>query len=111
MSCFTVASPATGGHAPGSPDIVRVVNGVLAEHWDVLQDEATREESRSGLPMFGASFPEPGHQVAPRAAASSLTVEQARTIVAPLYDALNEPAKKDVAALLAKSTHPDYRSY
>src|ERR1700733_6010535 len=44
-------------------------------------------------------------------AASPLTVEQARTIVAPLYDALNQPAKKDVAALLAKATNPDYRSY
>src|SRR5580700_4275143 len=27
-------------------DIVRIVEGVLAEHWDVLQDEATREESQ-----------------------------------------------------------------
>ena len=43
--------------------------------------------------------------------ASSLTVEEARRIVAPLYDALNEPGKKDVAALLAKATNPDYRSY
>jgi predicted SnoaL-like aldol condensation-catalyzing enzyme len=32
-------------------------NGLLAEHWDVIQDEATREESASGLPMFGAAFP------------------------------------------------------
>ena len=38
-------------------DIVRVENGQLAEHWDVLQDEATRTESKSGLPMFGDSFP------------------------------------------------------
>jgi predicted SnoaL-like aldol condensation-catalyzing enzyme len=37
-------------------DIVRIKNGVLAEHWDVLQDEATRQESRSGLPMFGTNF-------------------------------------------------------
>jgi predicted SnoaL-like aldol condensation-catalyzing enzyme len=37
-------------------DVVRIVDGVLAEHWDVLQDEATRTESKSGLPMFGASF-------------------------------------------------------
>ena len=29
----------------------------LAEHWDVLQDEATRAESASGLPMFGDRFP------------------------------------------------------
>jgi predicted ester cyclase len=40
-----------------------------------------------------------------------LTVEEARRIVAPLYDALNEPSKKDVAALLAKAANPDYRSY
>jgi predicted SnoaL-like aldol condensation-catalyzing enzyme len=38
-------------------DIVRVVDGKLAEHWDVLQDEATRAESQSGLPMFGTEFP------------------------------------------------------
>ena len=42
--------------------------------------------------------------------ASSLTVEQARAIVAPLYEALNEPAKKDVPALLANATNPDYQS-
>jgi predicted SnoaL-like aldol condensation-catalyzing enzyme len=39
-------------------DVVRVADGVLAEHWDVLQDEATKAQSRSGLPMFGATFPE-----------------------------------------------------
>ncbi|MES3100577.1 ester cyclase [Sphingomonas faeni] len=44
---------------------------------------------------------------APRAA---LTEAAARAIVAPLYDALNEPSKKDVPALLAKATNPDYRS-
>jgi predicted SnoaL-like aldol condensation-catalyzing enzyme len=38
-------------------DIVRLENGQLAEHWDVIQDEATREQSRSGLPMFGDEFP------------------------------------------------------
>ena len=37
-------------------DIVRIENGRLAEHWDVLQDEATKAESKSGLPMFGARF-------------------------------------------------------
>jgi predicted ester cyclase len=42
--------------------------------------------------------------------ATSLTVEQARAIVAPLYEALNEPTKKDVPALLAKAANPDYRS-
>jgi predicted ester cyclase len=38
-------------------------------------------------------------------------VEDARRIVAPLYDALNHPAHKDVAALLAQAAHPDYHSY
>src|SRR5882672_8754376 len=38
-------------------DIVRIENGRLAEHWDVLQDEATKAESDSGLPMFGDRFP------------------------------------------------------
>ena len=38
-------------------DVVRVADGVLAEHWDVLQDEATEAESLSGLPMFGTKFP------------------------------------------------------
>jgi hypothetical protein len=33
-------------------------DGVLAEHRDVIQDEATREASKSGLPMFGEEFPE-----------------------------------------------------
>jgi predicted SnoaL-like aldol condensation-catalyzing enzyme len=32
---------------------VRIADGALAEHWDVLQDEAARAESKSGLPMFG----------------------------------------------------------
>ena len=38
-------------------DIVRLENGKLAEHWDVIQDEAKKEASRSGLPMFGDKFP------------------------------------------------------
>ena len=38
-------------------DIVRVEDGRLAEHWDVLQDEASLASSRSGLPMFGDVFP------------------------------------------------------
>jgi predicted SnoaL-like aldol condensation-catalyzing enzyme len=41
-------------------DVVRIADGVLAEHWDVIQDEATREESQSGLPMFGGEFPRTG---------------------------------------------------
>jgi predicted SnoaL-like aldol condensation-catalyzing enzyme len=38
-------------------DILRINDGVLLEHWDVIQDEATRESSKSGLPMFGDNFP------------------------------------------------------
>jgi predicted SnoaL-like aldol condensation-catalyzing enzyme len=38
-------------------DIVRIKDGVLVEHWDVIQDEATREQSKSGRPMFGRTFP------------------------------------------------------
>jgi predicted SnoaL-like aldol condensation-catalyzing enzyme len=38
-------------------DIVRVKNGILVEHWDVIEDEATQEQSKSGAPMFGNAFP------------------------------------------------------
>src|SRR6202140_1265189 len=38
-------------------DIVRIKDGLLAEHWDVIEDEVTREASKSGKPMFGVSFP------------------------------------------------------
>jgi len=37
-------------------DIVRLENGRLMEHWDVIQDEVSEAESKSGLPMFGADF-------------------------------------------------------
>src|SRR4029077_10529850 len=37
-------------------DIVRIKDGILVEHWDVIQDEATKESSKSGLPMFGDKF-------------------------------------------------------
>jgi predicted SnoaL-like aldol condensation-catalyzing enzyme len=39
-------------------DVVRIEDGKLAEHWDVLQDEATKAQSVSGLPMFGDRFPD-----------------------------------------------------
>jgi predicted SnoaL-like aldol condensation-catalyzing enzyme len=38
-------------------DIIRMEGGLLAEHWDVIQDEAIAAESKSGLPMFGDTFP------------------------------------------------------
>jgi predicted SnoaL-like aldol condensation-catalyzing enzyme len=40
-------------------DILRIENGLLAEHWDVIQDEVTKEESKSGLPMFKNYFHQP----------------------------------------------------
>src|ERR1700749_959543 len=38
-------------------DILRMNDGLLVEHWDVIQDEATEEQSKSKAPMFGSSFP------------------------------------------------------
>jgi predicted SnoaL-like aldol condensation-catalyzing enzyme len=38
-------------------DIVRIENGLMAEHWDVIEDEATEEQSVSKRPMFGTTFP------------------------------------------------------
>lgn len=38
-------------------DIVRLKDGILAEHWDVIQDEATEKQSKSKRPMFGKTFP------------------------------------------------------
>lgn len=39
-------------------DIVRLEDGLLLEHWDVPQGEATQSQSKSGLPMFGDVFPQ-----------------------------------------------------
>ena len=38
-------------------DILRIQDGILVEHWDVIQDEATEKQSKSGAPMFGKAFP------------------------------------------------------
>jgi predicted SnoaL-like aldol condensation-catalyzing enzyme len=49
------------GHGQPAPwivvDTLRVRDGVLVEHWDVVEDEVSREDSVSGLPMFGDTFP------------------------------------------------------
>lgn len=49
------------GHGLPAPwivvDTIRMAEGVLAEHWDVIEDEASRDDSASGMPMFGDSFP------------------------------------------------------
>jgi predicted SnoaL-like aldol condensation-catalyzing enzyme len=39
-------------------DIVRIEDGVLMEHWDVIQDESTKEQSKKRNPMIGDAFPE-----------------------------------------------------
>lgn len=39
-------------------DVMRMKGGIFEEHWDVIQDEASEEQSKSGLPMFGDHFPE-----------------------------------------------------
>jgi acetyl esterase/lipase/predicted SnoaL-like aldol condensation-catalyzing enzyme len=57
-------------------DIVRVADGLLAEHWDVIQDETTRSQSRSGLPMFGDAFPTDLSAAANAPAAISPTDDQ-----------------------------------
>jgi predicted SnoaL-like aldol condensation-catalyzing enzyme len=38
-------------------DIVRLKEGILIEHWDVIQDKAIEQWSKSRNPMFGDSFP------------------------------------------------------
>jgi hypothetical protein len=42
---------------PGT-QVSRAISSRLAEHWDVLPDEATSTQSLSGLPMFGNRFPD-----------------------------------------------------
>jgi predicted ester cyclase len=43
-------------------------------------------------------------------AGQPLTLQSATEVVAPFYDALNQPATKDVAALLDKALSPDWTS-
>ena len=38
-------------------DICRLQDGVLIEHWDVIQDEVGQAASAGGRPMFGDEFP------------------------------------------------------
>ncbi len=57
---FVIVHGRFSGFAPVNwiaTDIVRMQNGILVEHWDVIQDEATEEQSKSKAPMFGPSFP------------------------------------------------------
>jgi predicted SnoaL-like aldol condensation-catalyzing enzyme len=58
---YVIAHGRFSGHGlPASwiaADVVRFEDGKLAEHWDVIEDEATQAQSVSGLPMFGDRFP------------------------------------------------------
>ena len=57
---FVIVHGRFSGFAPVNwiaTDIVRMQNGILVEHWDVIQDEASEEQSKSKAPMFGTSFP------------------------------------------------------
>jgi len=58
--CVIAQGRFTGMDRPAAwiaADVVRFEHGLLKEHWDVLQDEATKADSVSGLLMFGDTFP------------------------------------------------------
>jgi predicted SnoaL-like aldol condensation-catalyzing enzyme len=38
-------------------DVLRIQDGIFVEHWDVIQDEVTEQQSKSKAPMFGDTFP------------------------------------------------------
>jgi predicted SnoaL-like aldol condensation-catalyzing enzyme/predicted ester cyclase len=99
------------GRAWLAADRLRLEDGLLAEHWDVLADEPTKSESVSGLPAIGDSFSDADRRPTPGMTASSLSVEEARNLVTPLYDGLNQPTTKNVDALIAQVTLPEFRSY
>jgi predicted SnoaL-like aldol condensation-catalyzing enzyme len=57
---FVIAHGRYSGFRPVNwivDDIFRIEDGLLVEHWDVIQDEATEAQSKSKAPMFGTSFP------------------------------------------------------
>ena len=65
---FVIAHGRFSGFQPVNwivADILRIEDGMLVEHWDVIQDEATREESKSKAPMFGTSFPRYSDRTSP----------------------------------------------
>jgi len=56
---FVIVHGRFSGFQPTSwiaADILRIKDGIFLEHWDVIQDEATKAESKSGLPMFSDKF-------------------------------------------------------
>jgi predicted ester cyclase len=96
-------SKATEEPADGNQFIYQLKGG-----WDTL--DVTGSLVLFASFVFGAALVSANAQTPQGDIAPSLTVEQVHTIVAPLYEALNEPTKKDVPALLAKAVNADYRS-
>src|ERR1700730_17703793 len=54
--------------------ILRIQDGILVEHWDVIQDEATQEKSKSGRPMFGDSMAQTEQTAFPRLTSAELAL-------------------------------------
>src|SRR2546427_7310368 len=73
-------------------DVVRIKDGILVEHWDVIQDEVTQEQSKSGQPMFGDKF-------APKGLADKKPI---RRIV------LEEVEQHESGQIVAGAVFPDY---
>jgi len=111
-------------------DILRIVDGVLAEHWDVIQDEASRAESKSGRPMFGNDFsesksiklPGPNHPITIEPNPARVTVTVAGRVIADTrnaltlreagYAAVQYIPRQDVDMMLLKRTdHYTYCPY
>jgi hypothetical protein len=44
--------------ATGHPARTRSEGGLLMEHWDVIEEGASRNQALSDLPMYGDDFPE-----------------------------------------------------
>jgi len=73
-----------------------------------IQHSARILRGRDGLSELVKAAPEAQSAFA---GAASIIKEEAQKILAPLYEALNRSARKDVAALLAKAAHPNYRMH
>jgi acetyl esterase/lipase/predicted SnoaL-like aldol condensation-catalyzing enzyme len=82
-------------------DVLRIAEGKLAEHWDVIQDEVDRTQSASGLPMFGDAFP----AVQPAASAMSggidPSAEPSLLLQAFTRYLRNRPAEDDTESILS----------